>query len=103
MCLLAYGIPITLIGMEEWGLGFLGTAAFLLTYMLTTTAKTLRKSIKILDPFVFLSYIINFTGCWLVAFKGYDDSVSIWIYVAVFIMGFPVFKQVQRHFEQELN
>lgn len=103
ICLLVYGIPIILIGRGEWELGFLGTVIFFLAYLLTTFAKSVRNAVKILDAFVFSSYAITSVGCWVLYSNGYDNSESIWIYIGLVVLGFPIFKKIQNHLQKELN
>lgn len=98
LCLIAFGSPLVLVLREQWELGLLLVIVFLSIYLFLPKAKDIRANVKYLDIFVGGSYMTIITGSWFLYDNGFDQSSSIWLYIAVVALGYPMFKRLEKYF-----
>lgn len=95
--LVFFGLPLVLVIRGQWEPGIIGTIIFFSAYFLLPKIKLLRREVHCLDTYVLLSYFIILFGCWILYSNGYDNTLSIWLYIGIGIIGYPIYRKVDSY------
>jgi CDP-diglyceride synthetase len=91
-----FGLPLVLVGKQLWAFAGITGAIFLTVYFFSSACKRKRREIKFIDLYVIISYVAIALGCSLLYANGFDETVTIWIYILVVVAGYPFFKKLNK-------